>query len=118
MNWGLTVDGLQRLLSRLLWLNWKQGSCTPQRLGQKLFSWEYCMKVSYLSSFKDLFYFQMLIVHFCKPTKIEFRVDWGKAEMSSCHDDLLGRVIFLMHSVENEQEERSVERENLVSSIF
>ena len=32
------------------------------------------------------------------PPKLDFGQEWGKAEMSSCHDDLYGRAVFLMHS--------------------
>jgi len=32
------------------------------------------------------------------PPKQGFGQGWGKAEMSSCHDDLYGRAVLLMHS--------------------
>ena len=32
------------------------------------------------------------------PPKLDFGQWWGNAEMSSCHDDLYGRAVLLMHS--------------------
>jgi hypothetical protein len=32
------------------------------------------------------------------PPKLDFGQGWGNAEMSSCHDDLYGRAVLLMHS--------------------
>ena len=32
------------------------------------------------------------------PPKLDFGQGWGKEEMSSCHDDLYGRAVLLMHS--------------------
>lgn len=37
----------------------------------------------------------------CNPgqgAKLDFGQGWGNAEISSCHDDLYGRAVFLMHS--------------------
>lgn len=32
------------------------------------------------------------------PPKLNLRQGWGNVEMSSCHDDLYGREVLLMHS--------------------